>query len=138
MNFAMKTHFKDWYVRINNHSARLKVNAPDSSFNESGIYNIGLAFIDNNLTNCYGGPFSIFEETEETEAKTLAPSPETPPVEEQPATPEAGGKEEEAPKKEEGKKRPSRFKSFLRKTKEVLESIVSEPAEDLEEKKDKD
>lgn len=138
MDNAMKTHFKDWYVRINKHSARLKVNAPDSSFNESGIYNIGLAFIDNNLTNCYGGQFSIFEETEETDTKPLTPASEGKPVEEEQPVTTDQDREDVTPKKEEKKKRPSRFKSLWSKTKEILESIVSEPAEDFEDKKDKD
>ena len=140
MDNALKAHFKDWFIRIMKNSPRLKVNTSDINFNESGIYNIGLALIDNNLTNCYGGPFSIFDSDNDTPTEEVKPTDtqngdKNPEIDggDTPKTPDV--EEEKAPQKP---KEPGAFKKFMNGFKKTLMSIVSEPTEeDYENNKDK-
>lgn len=127
---AFKTHFKEWNVRIVKHSPRLKVTASDSAFNESGIFNIGLALIDSNVTNCYGGPNDLFQEERDDEqengqnADTASGGTATEPVKAQAAEEEKP--EEEKPKKPKG---PGAISKFLAKMKKTCIDIVSEKDE---------
>lgn len=141
MHEAMRTHFKEWNVRIMKHSNRLKVNAGDNSFNESGIFNIGLALIDNNITNCYGGPYTIFAEDEEDsqgntgatdEAKTDDAAQTS-----EPEKKEAEKPAESEPEKPKGPAKPGKFKTMLRKIKKACLDIVAEPTEEYDEKDEK-
>ncbi len=128
INRAFQAHFKDWNLRIVKNTTRLNVNASDSTFNETGIYNIGLAIIDNFETNCFGGDLlnDLFENepsAEETaEQERLAAEK----AEQERIAVEEAEKARLEAEKAEKKKGPSAFSSFLKKVKKFGADLVSE------------
>lgn len=114
-------HFKGWNTRILKTPSRIKVEGADYNFNETGLYNVGLALIENGDLNCNGGerptaPTDLFaqEETPEPEPTEVPTSPLEPSV---PETPQ----EEEAPK-------PTKPKGpgFFTRVGNFLKNLVSE------------
>lgn len=95
---CFEAHFKGWNLRILKTPQRISVSCSDSLFNEPGLYNVGLAIVDNGDINCNGGeiqaaPTDLFAEEEmpapDTAAQSApAPAPETSVVEETPPAPE--------------------------------------------------
>lgn len=130
---AFDSHFKDWNVRIIKNSTRLTVACADHSFNETGIFNTGLAIIDNGEVNCYAGEYQgFFDEEPQPTAEELAAKAAAEEAERL-AQEEAARKaaEEEAARKaaeEEAKKPkgPSKFGRFFKAVGEWGKSLVSE------------
>lgn len=126
INSAFHSHFKDWNLRIVKNTTRLNVKASDSNFNESGIFNIGLAIIDNFETNCYGGDLisDLFTEPDPTEAEKAEQERQ----EAEKAAQEAAEKEaeERAAAEAAKKKGPNAFTSFLKRVKKFGADLVSE------------
>lgn len=128
---AFASHFKEWNVRIIKNSTRLKVVSSEPKFNETGIYNTGLAIIDNGDINCYGGEYQGLFETEPAveepapaETKPDTPAAEAAADEKPDTTPEpAEEPKEEKPKKPKG---PSAFGRFLKSVGEWGKNLVSE------------
>lgn len=128
---AFAAHFKEWNVRIIKNSSRLKVASSDPKFNETGIFNTGLAIIDNGDINCYGGEYQgLFEtDTPVDEAETDKPEGEAPinEVVDVPETDDATDDAPDTPDEEPAKpKGPSAFGRFFKAVGEWGKNLVSE------------
>lgn len=104
---AFNHHFENWNVRILKTPTRLSVKCLDRNFNDSGIYNVALALVENGTENCNGGERRLTEgdlfapeehrpetetsdnENEQNANETPAPTadPAAAPAEQQPHTP---------------------------------------------------
>lgn len=126
---AFKAHFKEWNFRKVKHSARLKVECSDRNFNDSGIFNVGLALIDSNMTNCYGGELNLFgNEDGETQSEGQLQEQEVHDGEKEQQSAENTADKQK--KEEPEKKGPNAFSRIFGKAKKVILDIVSEKGED--------
>lgn len=107
-------HFKGWNIRILKTPSRVSVSCMDRNFNEGGIYNVGLALIENGDVNCNDGERLLVQtdlfnnEVESVEE----PATETPAVVEE--------------TKEEAKEPKPKKPSFTSKVMNWLKNAVSE------------
>ena len=126
---AFKAHFKEWNFRKVKHSARLKVECSDRNFNDSGIFNVGLALIDSNMTNCYGGELNLFgNEDNETQSEGQLQEQEVHDGEKEQQSAENTADKQK--KEEPEKKGPNAFSRIFGKAKKVILDSVSEKGED--------
>ena len=126
---AFKAHFKEWNFRKVKHSARLKVECSDRNFNDSVIFNVGLALIDSNMTNCYGGELNLFgNEDNETQSEGQLQEQEVHDGEKEQQSAENTADKQK--KEEPERKGPNAFSRIFGKAKKVILDIVSEKGED--------
>lgn len=128
---AFTSHFKDWNVRIIKNCTRPVAVCSDKKFNESGIFNTGLAIIDNADINCYGGDYQGLFNTEPTpeelEAKRLEEEAAAKKAEEEAAAKKAEEEAAAAAAAEAAKKKgPSKLGKFFKNVMKKAANLVSE------------
>lgn len=134
---AFKNHFKEWNVRIIKNATRLTIGCSDHNFNDSGIFNTGLAIIDNAEVNCYGGEYGgLFNEAEQVktaEEEAAREAAEAAKTAEENAAREAEAKAEEEriareqeEREEEQRRKKERRNNAIKKVGNWFKSLVSE------------
>ena len=132
---AFSSHFKDWNVRIIKNVTRPVAVCSDKKFTESGIFNTGLAIIDNADINCYGGDYQGLFNTEpspeEVEAKRQEEEAAAKKAEEDAAAAKKAEEEAAAEAAAEAakKKGPSKLSKFFKNVMKKAANLVSEDNE---------